>query len=85
MADIGYFGLTTFAGTSRSYLSIFECAVLMILFMNIILNIIYEHNTDFFMYSGYQTLGEEYVNIVQVNHTKRALPSKLVRLQFHLQ
>ncbi len=35
--------------------------------------------------AGYQTLGEEYVNIVQVDDTKRAIPSKLVRCSFGTQ
>ncbi|KAK3701370.1 hypothetical protein QZH41_008748 [Actinostola sp. cb2023] len=30
--------------------------------------------------SGFQTLGEEYCNVVQVDHTKRTIPTTLVRL-----
>lgn len=33
----------------------------------------------FFLFSGFQTLGEEYVNILQVDPTKRKVPSRARR------
>lgn len=37
-----------------------------------------------YVYTGYQTLGEEYVNIIQVDPTRRKIPSRTRRLAFVL-
>lgn len=34
--------------------------------------------------SGYQTVGEEYVNIIQIDKHKRNIPSKLVILYVYM-
>ena len=43
--------------------------------MNITLNLKCQHN----YHPGYQTLGEEYVNIIQLDPTKRKIPSRARR------
>ncbi|TNN53045.1 Peroxisome biogenesis factor 10 [Liparis tanakae] len=75
LSDLAYYGLTTFSGTKTnmsSYLC-FTCV-----FMSRLMK------KSLHLRVGYQTLGEEYVNMVQVDPTKRRVPSRARRGLFIL-
>jgi len=76
LSDLAYYGLTTFSGNCRAVCKLTSC-----------LNCSVNPGFDFIFFfpsAGYQTLGEEYVNIVQVDPTKRQIPSRARRGLFVL-
>lgn len=67
LSDLAYYALTTLSGT----LILNHCIII----LTVNLRVTFSMST-----TGYQTLGEEYVNIIQVDPTRRRIPSRTRRL-----
>lgn len=78
LAEITYFFLTTVAGKSLNRAT---CIEFDYEYYNTLLCVTVEY---YFVILGYQTVGEEYVNIIQIDTHRRNIPSKLVLLKLYV-